>query len=316
MYIIGQLFNHLFTAIYFFFRKLLKGFLRKTTGLCELQRICYADYSNAYRSKAVENSLRLSKSPVLQKIDSELTSIALADQLAHRWEIVEKAVEATLVTKCINTNIHTDFILPYRICLVQIYGYRQLIARLDKLRAITFDPNNESHQKLLKTLWEKLCPDRKLDGLISKQWTEIGFQGSDPSTDFRGMGLLSLENLVFFVTVFGEYARNILSHSLHPTYGYPFAAVGINITHLALNLLRMNHLQTHLFNSETRLYVIEDFHKIYAYLFVSFDKLWIRSKPTSVMEFSHIRDKFEAAVIEKLNDDRAIFRWDPYLETI
>lgn len=34
------------------------------------------------------------------------------------------------------------------------------------------------------------------------------------------------------------------------------------------------------------------------------------------MEFSHIRDKFEAAVIEKLNDDRAIFRWDPYLETI
>ena len=131
MYIIGQLFNHLFTAIYFFFRKLLKGFLRKTTGLCELQRICYADYSNAYRSKAVgmcltkipkknlidlsekqffiENSLRLSKSPVLQKIDSELTSIALADQLAHRWEIVEKAVEATLVTKCINTNIHTEY---------------------------------------------------------------------------------------------------------------------------------------------------------------------------------------------------------------
>lgn len=147
--------------------------------------------------------------------------------------------------------------------MVQIYGYRQLIARLDKLRAITFDPNDESHQKLLKTLWEKLCPDRKLDGLISKQWTEIGFQGSDPSTDFRGMGLLSLENLVFFVTVFGEYARNILSHSLHPTYGYPFSAVGINITHLALNLLRMNHLQTHLFNSETRLYVIEDFHKIY-----------------------------------------------------
>lgn len=53
-----------------------------------------------------------------------------------------------------------------------------------------------------------------------------------------------------------------------------------------------------------------------AYLFVSFDKLWIRSKPSSVMEFSHIRDKFEAAVIKKLEDDKAVFRWDPYLEII
>lgn len=98
----------------------------------------------------------------------------------------------------------------------------------------------------------------------------------------------------------------------------------------------MNYFQTHLFNSETRLYVIEDFHKIYgkikfaffntkklsiifislAYLFVSFDKLWIRSKPSSMMEFVHIRNKFEAAIIEKLNDDRAMFRWDPYMEII
>ncbi|KAI7685477.1 hypothetical protein SSS_05606 [Sarcoptes scabiei] len=176
--------------------------------------------------------------------------------------------------------------------------------------------DNKSHRILLESLWKNLHPERSLDDLVSKQWTEIGFQGPDPSTDFRGMGLLSLENLVFFSTVFAEYARNILSHSLHPSYGYPFAAVGINITYLALNLLRSNHLQTHLFNQETRLYVVEDFHKIYSYLFVSFDKLWIRSKPSSVMEFSHIRDKFEAAVIKKLEDDKAVFRWDPYLEII
>jgi len=147
-----------------------------------------------------------------------------------------------------------------------------LIARLDDIRGITFDPESEKHVKLLKTLWAKLSPDTELTGMISKQWSDIGFQGKDPSTDFRGMGLLSLENLVFFVTVYTDHARNILSHSLHPVHGYPFAAVGINITHLALGLLKSGHLKTHLYNAESRIVTVEDFHKIYCkfILFLSF----------------------------------------------
>lgn len=45
-------------------------------------------------------------------------------------------------------------------------------------------------------LWKELRPDTPLNGRISKQWCEIGFQGSDPKTDFRGMGLLGLHNLL------------------------------------------------------------------------------------------------------------------------
>ena len=45
-------------------------------------------------------------------------------------------------------------------------------------------------------LWNKLNPDIALRSRISKQWTDIGFQGDDPQTDFRGMGLLGLQNLV------------------------------------------------------------------------------------------------------------------------
>lgn len=46
-------------------------------------------------------------------------------------------------------------------------------------------------------LWKELRPDTPLNGRISKQWCEIGFQGSDPKTDFRGMGLLGLHNLLW-----------------------------------------------------------------------------------------------------------------------
>ena len=31
---------------------------------------------------------------------------------------------------------------------------------------------------------------------VSKQWQDIGFQGDDPKTDFRGMGMLGLLNLL------------------------------------------------------------------------------------------------------------------------
>lgn len=62
--------------------------------------------------------------------------------------------------------------------------------------------------------------------LISKQWQDIGFQGDDPRTDFRGMGMLGLDQLVFFTTQYNSLARHVLSRSLHPTFGYSFAIVG------------------------------------------------------------------------------------------
>jgi len=71
---------------------------------------------------------------------------------------------------------------------------------------------------MLRNLWQQLM-DEPLNGMISKQWSDIGFQGDDPSTDFRGMGLLSLKNLLFFTTFYREPARHILQHSLHPIHG-------------------------------------------------------------------------------------------------
>lgn len=163
--------------------------------------------------------MNLSRSSVLQRINNQLSNLADENELEQKWQIVEKAVEAICVVKRIDRKIHEDFPQPLRVCLTQIYGYKQLLARLDDVRSIDFDHSNESHQLLLSSLWKQLMPELPLKGMIGKHWTEIGFQGADPATDFRGMGLLSLENLVFFSTVFSEHARNILSHSLHPTLG-------------------------------------------------------------------------------------------------
>lgn len=40
-------------------------------------------------------------------------------------------------------------------------------------------------QDALKQLWKLAYPDRELPSLKSELWKEMGWQGSDPSTDFR-----------------------------------------------------------------------------------------------------------------------------------
>ena len=52
--------------------------------------------------------------------------------------------------------------------------------------------------ELMFDLWNALKGlDDKLENKITKRWSEIGFQGSDQGTDFRGMGMLSLLNLQY-----------------------------------------------------------------------------------------------------------------------
>jgi hypothetical protein len=50
---------------------------------------------------------------------------------------------------------------------------------------VPFDGSRVEHQDALKQLWRLAYPDRELPSLKSELWKEMGWQGSDPSTDFR-----------------------------------------------------------------------------------------------------------------------------------
>ncbi|KAF0302042.1 ELMO domain-containing protein 2 [Amphibalanus amphitrite] len=53
----------------------------------------------------------------------------------------------------------------------------------------------------------------------------------------------------FFSEHYTSVARHVLTHSHHPTYGYSFAIVGINLTHLALQLVRSGQARSHFYNA-------------------------------------------------------------------
>ncbi|KAH7434444.1 hypothetical protein KP509_06G018100 [Ceratopteris richardii] len=76
------------------------------------------------------------------------------------------------------------------------------LKRLQLRLEVAFDRTRPDHQEALKALWHAAFPNIELKGLISDQWKEMGWQGNDPSTDFRGGGYISLENLLFFAKNF------------------------------------------------------------------------------------------------------------------
>ena len=64
---------------------------------------------------------------------------------------------------------------------------QNMLADLTKLATEAYSSNNQKHEVTLERLWGILKPGVKRSGRITKEWQEIGFQGTDPTTDFRAM---------------------------------------------------------------------------------------------------------------------------------
>ena len=74
-------------------------------------------------------------------------------------------------------------------------GANRAIAGAGALRSTAFDASNGEHAALLRRLWAAVFPDAAAAG-APRDFTAMGFQRADPATDFRGMGLLGLRQLI------------------------------------------------------------------------------------------------------------------------
>ncbi|XP_035743681.1 ELMO domain-containing protein 2-like [Vespa mandarinia] len=310
--------QHILSLIYWYFRPFIKWFLRQTTQMCELQRICYGQPSGAPRTLAIEESLQQSKNANIKTLITYLNDIANHRGITIKSErkILEEAIRTVLVAKNVNPTAHPDFAKSFGKCIELIWGYRQLCVECEELRKTPYDADNPEHELLLLKLWNLLMPYDPLDARVTKQWQNIGFQGDDPKTDFRGMGILGLENLVYFAQEYPSAATHVLSHSTHPHYGYAFAIVGINLTSMALKLLKDGTAKTHIYNSSKTLPTIRAFHQFYCYLFYEFDGFWIESKPSNMMEFSSIQEKFENSIRMALSNSSTTLRINVSVDNI
>ena len=128
----------------------------------------------------------------------------------------------------------------------------------DILRRTTFVEGNDLHEDLLDILWALLKGGRQRDGngRISTSWGQIGFQGKDPVTDLRGMGMLGLYQLVYFATT--PQGLQVLEWSCPPAGApdvkfFPFACAGIQITSLIYDLARKHKLGSVMLRGDARI---------------------------------------------------------------
>ncbi|XP_018422943.1 PREDICTED: ELMO domain-containing protein 2-like [Nanorana parkeri] len=273
-----------------YFRFWLKWFLRQIYGKCELQRICGRSKDGAFRTHRIEYSLDHSKNKVLR----------CAANMSE--DEVDKYVADITQAKKVNVEKDKRFQINLRICLLQISGYKKLFLEAEDVRKQPYNSDNPEHEQQLLELWDLLMPHEKLKSRITKQWGDIGFQGDDPKTDFRGMGILGLANLLYFSRHYTEESRAILSHSNHPKIGYSYAIVGINLTEMAYSLLKSGALKSHFYNMVPGSPEIRCFHQFFCYLSYEFDKFWFKEEPESIMHFNQYREKFHDQIKHLLSN--------------
>lgn len=272
-----------------------KWIWRHLTGKCELQRIL--DGTNgAKQTHMIENSLECSKSKVLRSaVECEID--------------VDKSATDVMKEKKINDQKDARFKPKFKVCLLQISGYKKLYLDVENLRKQPYDSHNPAHEEQLLELWNLLKPREKLKSRITKQWGDIGFQGDDPKTDFRGMGMLGLANLLYFSQHHTNEACQVLSHSYHPKMGYSYAIVGINVTEMAYSLLRSGALKSHFYNLVPGSPQMKHFHQFFCYLIYEFDKFWFEEEPENIMHFNFFREKFHTNIKALLSDQNTVLNF-------
>ncbi|BFZ14495.1 hypothetical protein BsWGS_17534 [Bradybaena similaris] len=280
------------TTVYFvLLRPMLKWLLRKVTGKCELLRVTYEEGDYVERTKRIEDSLRHSR-------NAELKACATTVDF-----IVEQSAKKIASIKSIVPEVHPRFESSFRDCLQRIKAYNQILADAEELRKEKFSKSDSRHEAKLVQLWN-VYNDVPLPQPVGQHWTDLGFQGLDPSTDFRGMGMLGLEQLIYFALTYPAEARQVLSQSHHPKYGFSFAIVGINITEMGYTLLYKRRLRSHFYGLEKSDPGLGDFHQVYCYLLYEFTQFWQSEKPRDIMEFSRLREKFRKNVQKALKEPK------------
>ncbi|ELR18129.1 ELMO/CED12 family protein [Acanthamoeba castellanii str. Neff] len=183
------------------------------------------------------------------------------------------------------------------------------------LACTPYDSADKQHEEELMALWQAVCPDTQLTDRVTPQWKQIGFQGNDPATDFRGMGLLGLTTILYFARHHGD----TLSALLKQGRSYPWASTGINLTQMLFKSLKLDealiraadsserwdtplfHFMTTKDNEEER----SLFEEVFCQCFLLFDRIWVGSN-AGYMDFPVVLNKvsqvFEEILLQRPKD--------------
>ncbi|MBA0603196.1 hypothetical protein Gorai_003349, partial [Gossypium raimondii] len=180
------------------------------------------------------------------------------------------------------------------------------LRNLQQRLGVPFDGSRVDHQDALKLLWRLAYPNRELPPLKSELWKDMGWQGPDPSTDFRYAKDLALTGFLgpfspsdiyasscCFMLFEGESFQRLLhkQDGNRADWEYPFAVAGINISFMLTQMLDLQSGKPSSLAGIRFLKLLgEDemaFDDLYCVAFQMMDAQWL-VKRASYMEFNDV----------------------------
>ncbi|KAL6553602.1 hypothetical protein OROGR_007444 [Orobanche gracilis] len=189
-----------------------------------------------------------------------------------------------LFSRSSNKKIESDKYLNYTLTPIQ----EERLHRLQGRSRVPFDESQIDHQEALQALWDAAFPNVKLKGLISEQWKDMGWQGANPSTDFRW----AVDSFHYRTCSFSrELIRLLLKQGGERSkWEYPFAVAGINVSFMLIQIIDLHSEKPRCvpgLNFVKLLGEDEDaFDILYCIAFTMMDAQWL-AMHASYMEFNY-----------------------------
>jgi ELMO domain-containing protein len=286
------------------------------TGTTELERVCTWQHADpGRRVQAVEVALWWSVvvGDVHRRLTCRPDGVADApDRGAESTEThADAAVRAIVARKRLGPAPWVAAAL--RPAVHRIAAWHAWARHLQALAGTPYDAANADHERLLWRLWDALqpvpvAPSPSRPPRVGAHWQTLGFQGSDPATDFRGMGVLGLHCLVHLAEAHTADARALLAQSQHAVRWYPFALVVISVGNHLRKLLADPWLR-HVWYAEPQL-DLAIFCDAVSVATVHFGKCWAAA-PEDITAFPAVFARHEAAWVQRLaSSDRTPRRAD------
>jgi hypothetical protein len=204
---------------------LLKWTAHKLDGLSQVERLCLSRADRTWEKTVREIYIQFFLSKRLRG--------PLDDMLNDDTEDVLKAI---ISIKKVSDNRKTVRILKLAITLYRAMKFRQISEASSK--EVKWENDGTTCINIYEAIFPKdgeLQPEANTKGKEEINWVALGFQGNDPSTDFRNTGKFGLDCYYWFCTSEPELARHLVVES--GSYNgdlkkpwYPLALVSIHIS--------------------------------------------------------------------------------------
>ncbi|UJR10440.1 hypothetical protein I4U23_014644 [Adineta vaga] len=150
----------------------------------------------------------------------------------------------------------------------------------EQLLQLTKHPCNMTdriHIRILFTIYRRLTHSKEIFyNTLGSHWEDIGFQSTNPETDFRSTGLFSIFFLLYFVdSMYLPLAKQIYVFSHDQIQEFPFCCVGINLANMLIKYLRQpNTSRTNLRKLSNENTAIDLVGKLFIALYLNFYLKW------------------------------------------